>query len=626
MNLFCALLGSADDEATRERRLRDALRDPAATVRHPAAGASVGWCGTDVPVACITDPHGFGAVFGAGHVAPGFDGDSPVTVDDPAGLCAHLRARHAAGVPPLQGLAGSFIAIGHDQAGGTWVAGDPSGGRPAYTRARGRELAVANHPAACARLSGEPGIDRRYEDFLLVYGFLPEGRTVFRDVMALPAGQVLQSDGEGWARAAVPPPPAGSAYADVPESTDGLLDRLYEVMLRCLQEQLGHDEDVGVLLGGFDSALVASMLHRLGRRVHTYSFRYQAEAFNQPHTDTLAAFLGNRHTWVDITPDVIARGLSGYGEQYVQPTNWLNYVIQTTHVCERMRADGLRFAYSGDGCDAVFLGYPGTYQRTRAFARLPRLPGAVSSPLVAALGRPWLDRTLGHPYRVGMSLLRATARPMPTRAFLSFRVLDETSVRALRQGDRPAQAEDIEAMLARLASPHAGTSIQRLGYAAKALVSPNRAKMLAAADVAGVIVHAPYLHPGLKGFAAKIPDHLLRLEGESRLRDPGKACLMRMAERHGLLPSEVIHQPKLAAIDSPIDEWFAGPLRPALRQALAGLPFDPEPRLLEALIGTTAAERLYKRHLGSTRVISDAISLLATYGATCAAAGTADAD
>lgn len=626
MNLFCALLGSDDDEAVRGHRLRAALGE-GATVRHPAPGASVGWSGRDVPAACVDDAHGFAAAFGAGHVAPGFEGATPVVVDDAAGLCRHLRERHGAGLPPLQGLAGGFIAIGQDARGGPYVAGDPSGGRPAYVRERGRELAVSNHPAACARLSGESGIDRRYEDFLLIYGFLPEGRTVFRDVVALPAGQWMRPDADGWARSALPPVPAGSAYADVPSSADDLLDRLYEVMLRSLREQLAADEEVGVLLGGFDSALVASMLHRLGKRVRTYSFRYQADAFNQPHTDTLAAFLGNRHDWVDITPDVIARGLARYGEQYVQPTNWLNYVIQTTHVCERMRADGIRYAYSGDGCDAVFLGYPGTYQRTRAFARLPRLPGAVSAPLIAAMGRPWLDRTLGHPYRVGMGLLRATARPMPTRAFLSFRVLDETSVRALRQGNDPPQTEGIEAMLARLASPHGGTSIQRLGYAAKALVSPNKAKMLAAADIAGVTVHAPYLHPGLKGFAAKIPDELLRLEDESRLRDPGKACLMRMAERHGLLPREVIHQPKLAAIDSPIDEWFAGPLRPALAEALAGLPFRPEPRLLAALVDTTAAERIYKRHVGSTRVISDAISLLATYGATCAAAaGVPDAD
>jgi hypothetical protein len=111
---------------------------------------------------------------------------------------------------------------------------------------------------------------------------------------------------------------------------------------------------------------------------------------------------------------------------------------------------------------------------------------------------------------------------------------------------------------------------------------------------------------------------MLREEAQNSVRDPGKICLARMAERHNLLPPEVIYQPKLAAIDSPIDEWFGAGLRPEIERAVAGLPFHPERRQLDKLIETTRAERLYKRHMGSTRVISDAISLLATYGAMCA--------
>ena len=54
-----------------------------------------------------------------------------------------------------------------------------------------------------------------------------------------------------------------------------------------------------------------------------------------------------------------------------------------------------------------------------------------------------------------------------------------------------------------------------------------------------------------------------------------------------------------------------------LESALAGLPFEPDPNHLNALIHTTAAERFYKHKIGSTRVISDGISLLATYGVVC---------
>ena len=246
MNLFCALLGSGDDESTRALRVRDALRDEAATVLHPTLGASIGWCGTEAPADCATDGGGFVAVFGAGHAAPGLDGDTEVRIDVPAILARHLRARHAAGASPLAGLAGSFLAVGVDPVHGAFAGGDASGGRPPYVHVRGAELAVSNHPAACARLAGAGGIDRSYEDFLLIFGFLPEGRTVFTDVSALPPGQMLQADGDGWRRAAVVAAPAAAAYADVPQSEDQLLDRLYDVMLRCLREQLANADVVGI--------------------------------------------------------------------------------------------------------------------------------------------------------------------------------------------------------------------------------------------------------------------------------------------------------------------------------------------------------------------------------------------
>ena len=128
-----------------------------------------------------------------------------------------------------------------------------------------------------------------------------------------------------------------------------------------------------------------------------------------------------------------------------------------------MREDGIDYAYSGDGCDAVFLGYPGTYKRTLTFARLPQLPSWLVKTLISILARPTLDRAIGHPYRVAMNLLRATARPMPERAFLSFRVLDEITLTTLRQGNKPEQYETIEAISKRLSEPFAKTINSALG-------------------------------------------------------------------------------------------------------------------------------------------------------------------
>lgn len=616
MNRMAGLIGGLGSEADRAARLRSALAASGneVTVVHPAPGVSIAWCGDADLAGLVEQQDCFVMAYGSAYSILDRS-ERRVTQDDIHGLATYLLHGLDDLEDTMAGLAGSYLMIARNRRGDTCIGGDVSGNRAPYYAIQGEELVVSSHPLVCARLRGEASINRVCEDFLLIYGFYPDGQTVYRDVLVAGPGRLLKFFGQGWG---LTEPVSYQALPGI--SLDGLAeeqiyDRLYEEMLHCVRDQVEGVEEIGVLLGGFDSALVAAMLHRLGKKVRTYSFRYAEEAYNQPHTDTLSRCLGSQHAWVEITPEVIADGLATYAEQFVQPTNWLNYVIQTVHLCMRMRKDGIQAAYSGDGCDTLFLGYPGTYKRTLAYARLPRLPKSLVTLLAGMLGWKWMDRNIGHPYRVAMGLLRAMARPMPVRAFLTFRVMDEITLNSLRKGVGNVDEEKIELELERIAEPFRGFSIQRLGYAAKSLVSPNRAKLLASTDCAGMRVHSPYLHPRLRAFASMIPDAMLRKEIQSGVRDPGKICLARMAERHGLLPAEVIYQPKLAAIDSPIDSWIAGVLRTQMMASMARLPFQQDWRALDGLLNTTVAEHLYKRYIGSTRVISDAASLLATYGA-----------
>jgi asparagine synthetase B (glutamine-hydrolysing) len=624
MNRVAGLIGGGGNESVRSERLRKALASAGddVTISHPLPNVSLAWCGDAGLTAMVENQDRFVLVYGSAYSIAGAETER-VSVDDVEGLAKHLFNSMDDLNGAASGLAGSFLLVCGGKDRGVFLAGDSSGNRTLYYAVHGDELSFSSQPLACARLRGEVQINREYEDFFLIYGFYPDGQSVYRGILMLAAQSCLERVGHDWILSETAGPKKFDYSTNGSRETlaeDRLYDRLYEEMLSCVQDQVCSAEDVGVLLGGFDSALVAAMLHRLGKRVHTYSFRYSEESYNQPYTGVLSDRIGSRHHWIDITPEVIAGGLSQYAEQFTQPTNWLNYLVQTVYVCKQMRQDGIVYAYSGDGCDTLFLGYPGTYKRTQAFARLPQLPESLVSILVCVFGSRWLDRSIGHPYRVAMGLLRAMSRPMPARAFLTFRVMDEVTVNDLRGKSEPVNEEMIERKVRKLAEPFGGLSIQRLGYAAKSMVSPNRAKLMASTDAAGVRIHSPYLHPGLRKFAASIPDDLLREEIQSDVRDPGKICLARMAERQGLLPPEVIYQPKLAAIDSPIDDWFGGDLRPQIEKAVAELPFRPGKRQIDRLIRTTWAERFYKDHIGSTRVISDAISLLATYGAMCAAA------
>jgi hypothetical protein len=275
---------------------------------------------------------------------------------------------------------------------------------------------------------------------------------------------------------------------------------------------------------------------------------------------------------------------------------------------ERMRADGIAYCYSGDGCDAAFLGYPGTYARARLIGRLPRLPRWLHRPLLALASLPIIERSFGHPWRVALGLLRGMGRPAYARDYLSFRIMDEATLRQLRPG---SLAPRLESTIDALSKPHAALPGVRRTYLGKAAVSPNRSKMIASADATGIPILAPYMHPALKRFALALPIEMLRPEKGGPAT--GKSVLADMAVQSGLLPYEIVHQPKMAAVDAPVDEWYAGPLRERMMRFYEDLPFEADRGYLNRLLDLKWAEGQFKQRIMTDKVISHAASLLATY-------------
>lgn len=554
------------------------------------------------------------------HPIPDWGAGAPV--DDPYASARYLLERYRRlGREFLDGVVGQYAVVVRDSGQrSVLLCSDPLGHRTIYryTDPEGRRLLFATNLLTLTKLVGEElRSDRSLEDFFLMYGFFPRGRTPFEHVVALDKGTILE-----WREASITTssvrfanPWAGAADAAALTQGDerAAIDALYEGFMQALREQAPSAERVGVLLGGFDSALVAAGLQRLGKRVETFSFGYDDGQYNQPHVDTLQRLLGHEHHWVPLTRDLLADGLRNFSKYFNQPTNWPNYVIQTADICDRMRQRGIRFCFTGDGCDSVFMGYPGTYRRAVLFESLPTLPDRLRGALTRALAQPAFDRKLGHPYRVALNMVRALGREMPARGFLSFRIMDEVSLAQLRQGDAPQQEQNPEALGRDLAAPHAGLPGLRLAYLGKAAVSPNRNKMVGSSDRSGIAILSPYLHPGMKQLSLSLPEELCRPNQDTPSKVTGKYILMRMAEEKQLLPREVIYQPKVAAVDGPIDAWYAGPMRGLLLELMQGLPFEYSERYANSLLDEKVAERLFKKYAMTDKVISHAASLLVTY-------------
>jgi asparagine synthase (glutamine-hydrolysing) len=523
------------------------------------------------------------------------------------------------GLEGLTRLEGQFILATFDPRSETlYILPDTNGMRTAYYFEKDGALSFASNLGTLAgALKERTGIDETYQNFFLSHGFFPFNQTAFKGIKQIPPKHILIAGESKLTLRQLPSRESRTTVTPAPDFSSmdeaSVIDELHEGFKQAVREQLTPDPKVGILLGGFDSALVAAYLVQAGKEVHTYSFHYEDARYNQAHTDTVASHLGCTHHWIPINAEVIAQGIKNFDAFFNAPTNWLNYVIQTETVCRQIREDGIRHVYSGDGCDAAFLGYPNVHTTSMLFKRLGRWPHWLTNGLTRLLDRAWLENLTGRPYTVGMHLLRTLSREMPERGFLTFRIFDANSIRHMKAPYYHAAEQSDEALLKQIAAPLKGKSPDRIAYGGKGFLSPNRSKIIGSSDSTGVVIQAPYLHPKFKALALSLPDELCRPSGKTEAKEAGKYILMRMAEVKGMLPREAIYQKKFAAVDAPVDDWLKEDLKQTGKEMLEELPFTIHPAFRDALFERKFLEELHRRHIASDSLTTHGLSLLLTY-------------
>ncbi len=95
----------------------------------------------------------------------------------------------------------------------------------------------------------------------------------------------------------------------------------------------------------------------------------------------------------------------------------------------------------------------------------------------------------------------------------------------------------------------------------------------------------------------------------------GKYILLKMTQKYELLPDEIIYQPKMAAVDAPIDDWYAHKIKHDVIEIIQKLPFKTFGHYIKFLFTDYKVDKLYTRYFCSDSVTSHTISLLATYAA-----------
>ncbi len=543
----------------------------------------------------------------------------PAPSDDPNVTAQYLLSRYQElGLEFLDNVFGHYSVVICNQEENKLILGCDPGGVSTlyYTEVDGSLAFSSNLYCLVSALKNRIELDRSYEDFFLIYGFMPWNKVFFKEVKHLSGNIVEWHRGNVKIQNVDKKDPWQKFLPDIDfnnATEDEVIDILYDGFMHATEEQLASSMDAAVLLGGFDSALVASALSRLGKKVETFSFFYDNPQFNQTHTDTLANYLKINHNWILINDEAIRNGMQRYSLKFNRPTNWPNYLIQTEYLCSEIRKRGILHCFSGDGCDHVFLGYPRTHVMSKFFNAPIVLPHVVLNLVLKIAEWSVLEDYFGRPYRVGVGILRNLAREKHIRGHIYFNIFDELSLKRLRNEPPPDQELGIDEILESLAEGLKGLSPDRLTYHGKSAASANKAKMLGSSHSSGLAIMSPYLHPGMSRIANQIPDRLLRPDKKTESQVTGKYILLKMAEKKKLLPKDVIYQKKIAAVDAPIDQWYSGPLKPMMLELMKSLPFKCNEEYVSNLLKPKYAEEIYRRYLSSDHLTSHEISLLATY-------------
>lgn len=448
-------------------------------------------------------------------------------------------------------------------------------------------------------------LDRSYEDFLLGFGFVPEPHSMYSDVKVVKAGTRVA----GGAAHTVTP----ITFApNTSNNRDEIIDALHEALVATILEQAGEHKRHAVLLGGFDSALVAAVLVSLGHEVETYTFRFADSTYVQRNVEALTAHLGVRHHWVDFDSSVIADNLRDFANVFTQPGSQPHYQIHTLHAARQIAADGHTHIFTGDGCDAIFLGYPTVSRRAAISSAVKRAPKSLTKAGIAALSLGPVDRHLGHVARMMRGTLRNRLLPDTVGAHLPTQVIDSVTLGRLRLPPAPQQVEDIVTVRTRLASGLEHLNRTQLAFNGNGLNGQSKVKVDGAVAATGVAQASPFMHARLRTFVSGVPFEFLRSEGSSAA-SAGKEILIDMVRKNGLLPDLIIDQPKQSPSDSPVDDWYMHDLRDDVMQQLNDLPFALNRRYVAGLLAPKLAEKWYREKVSLSHHTLQVIGLLASY-------------
>lgn len=437
------------------------------------------------------------------------------------------------------------------------LARDRIGIKPLYIAEQGEDLFFASelkgiliHPEIERRLSLE-GLD-----CFLSMNYVPSPWTLIDGIQKLPPGSWLE-----WTNGRI----NKQVYWRIPEmapspmsleDAKSELDRLLEQSVR---EHLMSDVPLCVWLsGGVDSTTILHYATEASSsKLRTFSISFNGYSFDESsYIGEVARQYGTEHEQLDLNPEQDLEGaireLSYYSDEPSADSGALP-VWFLSRLCKTR----CTVAFSGEGADEVFGGYL-TYRANRIAAQLRQVPaGAIRLALRGLNAWPVSNEKISLEYKV-KRLLQGSLLPAEQAHIYWNGTFSETEKAALLKVPLPGALLNILSPL-RTRLPGDGIAPflefdQKYYLPDDILVKSDRISMAHSVEV-----RPPFLDHRIIEFAASIPTKL-------KIRGDNQKYLLKELMRPKLRSSTT--QRKKIGFDIPAHEWFRGPLRGVLLEAL----------------------------------------------------------
>ncbi|MCE5185489.1 MAG: asparagine synthase (glutamine-hydrolyzing) [Planctomycetaceae bacterium] len=281
-----------------------------------------------------------------------------------------------------------------------FLARDHFGIKPLYYYAAGDEFLFCSELKCFFESGFSSAIEPLSLDHYVLFGYMPSGRTILKDVCQLQPGHRLSYDlsrqsfevSRYWDWRFAP---------DENQKEEEILPELKSRLQTAVQRQLISDVPLGAFLsGGVDSSALVSLMRKHVSALKTFSIRFDHAEFNESRYAAIVSrqFQTDHHE-IEFTAEHVKALIGKLPYHYDEP--FADTSMIPTWLVSSVAREHVTVCLSGTGGDELLAGYPRYRQLgvLSALNRLPR-PARAAADAMVALANRWLKKDLLNKLRV----------------------------------------------------------------------------------------------------------------------------------------------------------------------------------------------------------------------------------